>query len=56
MARGYARADEAFDQVVDFLEHFEDLGDLCHPLRNDETPAMLPLPRATLLQRRRDSR
>ena len=27
MARGYARADEAFDEVVDFLEHFDALED-----------------------------
>ena len=27
MGRGYARADEAFDQVVDFLEHFDALED-----------------------------
>lgn len=27
MARGYGTADEAFDQVVDFLEHFDDLED-----------------------------
>ncbi len=27
MARGSAKADETFDQVVDFLEHFEGLGD-----------------------------
>ena len=27
MARGHARADEAFDQVVDFLEHFDALED-----------------------------
>ncbi len=41
MARGYAEADEAFGQVVDFLEHFEDLGDLrqgakvLYPLKTD---------------------
>jgi predicted transposase YbfD/YdcC len=27
MARGYARSDEAFDEVVDFLEHFDALED-----------------------------
>ena len=27
MARGYGTADEAFDQVVDFLEHFSALED-----------------------------
>ncbi len=28
MVRGCARADETFDQTVNFREHFEDLGDL----------------------------